>query len=322
VLVVAVGTAVTDVAGIAASVGAAAERCAGPSGAKPVLRVTIGPVGDGAPGPVTAFDSIDGAVSALTHAVHYADWRAGRAVTSDPRSAVPPLPAGQPLLAGSPSRSVSRWLAYDEVRSLLGEFGIVPGSGAVAGSDREAVAVAQQLGFPVVVKTAVPTIVHKSDNSLVHTGITTAAGVRGAVRSIQDVVGPGTPVLVQQAASGVEIAVGMFQDERFGPLVMVASGGVAADLWDDQVFLLPPLDAEEVRAALGRLRTWPLLVGFRGSPAVDVDPLVALVRKVGDLAVARPEVCELDLNPVMVSTDGVSCVDAKIRVADRLQAEA
>ena len=70
---------------------------------------------------------------------------------------------------------------------------------------------------------------------------------------------------------------------------MVASGGLALDLWDDQVFLMPPLDVEEVRTALSRLRTWPLLTGFRG-------------------------LLEIDLSPVRVSPDRVSCVDAKIRI--------
>lgn len=316
VLVVAVGTAVTDVAGIASAVDAARRDESGPAASKPVLQVTIGPDEGASRGPVTAFGSIDRAVSALAHAVHYADWRAGRTESTDPRSAVPPLPAGPRPLAGGGGRPATRWLAYDEARSLLGDFGIVMGPGTVAHTEREAVSAAHQLGFPVVVKTAVPAIVHKSDNSLVHTGVAAAAGVRRAVRSIHAVTGPGSPVLVQQAASGVEIAVGMFHDERFGPLLLVASGGVSGDLWDDQVLLLPPVGAEEVRAALGRLRTWPLLVGFRGSPAVDVDPLVALVRRVSDLAVARPDVCELDLNPVMVSEDGVRCVDAKVRLLE------
>jgi hypothetical protein len=184
----------------------------------------------------------------------------------------------------------------------------------VTHSGTEAAALAQRVGYPVVVKSAVPGIVHKSEQRLVHPGLGTASAVRDAVRELHMATGGRAPVLVQRSATGTEIAVGAFQDERFGPLVMVASGGVALDLWDDQVFLMPPLDVEEVRTALSRLRTWPLLNGFRGLPAGDIAALVDLVRRVGELAMARPDLLEIDLNPVMVSPDRVSCVDAKIRI--------
>ena len=317
VVVVAVGTAVTDLDGLGPALDEAVRQARAEARSHPVLRVTVGaPASPTGSGRVTELDSIGGAIDALAHAVHYADWRAGRASTPDPRSAVPLLPLDVRLQATEPLGSRSRWLAYDEAQALLGEHAIELAAGAVVDTERAAAAAARAQGYPVVVKTAVPGIVHRSESSLVRTGLETPAAVRRAVRDVQAVTGPGSPVLVQPVAGGAEIAVGMFHDERFGPLVMVASGGVAVDLWDDQVFLVPPLDAEEVRTALARLRTWPLLVGFRGAPSVDVDPLVALVRRVGDLALARPDVREVDLNPVMVAEHGVSCVDAKVRLLE------
>ena len=187
-------------------------------------------------------------------------------------------------------------------------------------SGREAVAAAHDLGFPLVVKAADPAIVHKTEGRMVHTGVRNRRELFAAVRQVQEATGPGSPVLVQQQLSGPEFAVGVVRDARFGPLVMVASGGVQLDLWGDQTYLMPPVGPADVRTALQSLRTWPLLTGFRGSPPLDGDAVVELVRSVAELALDRPDVLELDLNPVIVTETGPFCVDAKVRVrsADQL----
>ena len=115
---------------------------------------------------------------------------------------------------------------------------------------------------------------------------------------------------------GVECILGIHRDPVFGPLVMVASGGTRLDLWDDQVFVMPPLDDRDARVALGSLRTWPLLSGFRGGRPLDSEAVVALVVALGRLALDRPDIRELDLTPVVVTTSGPVCVDAKIRLGD------
>ena len=96
---------------------------------------------------------------------------------------------------------------------------------------------------------------------------------------------------------------------------MLASGGVDLDLWADQVFLMPPVRESQVRAALRSLRTWPRLAGYRGSTPVDVDGLVDVVRSVAELAVDRPDLAELDLNPVVCTPTGPVAVDVKARLA-------
>lgn len=313
VLVVAVGTSVTDVEGLAPAIRRAVADANDPREPKPVLVVMVGaPEAPGGPEGGTYFDSIDGAVSALAHAADYVDWRAGRGTIPDPRLAVP-IPPSSTLRRQGATGGARSWMAYDDVQHLLAVHEIPCVPGAVVHTVGEALSQARRVGYPVVVKSADPEIVHKSDRRLVRTGLRTAAAVRAAVGEVHAITGGHAPVLVQQSAAGVEIAVGAFRDERFGPLVMVASGGVALDLWDDQVFLMPPLSAEETRAALARLRTWPLLTGFRGAPAADVDALVDLIRRVGELAVEHPDLLELDLNPVMVAPDGVCCVDVKAR---------
>ena len=96
---------------------------------------------------------------------------------------------------------------------------------------------------------------------------------------------------------------------------MVAAGGVATDVWDDRVFLLPPFGVHDATRAVRRLRIWPLLAGFRGADAVDITALDKLVQAVGQLALDVPELVEMDLNPVIMTPAGAACVDVKIRLA-------
>ena len=119
-------------------------------------------------------------------------------------------------------------------------------------------------------------------------------------------------MLVQPVVSGVEVALGVVRDPGFGPMVMVAAGGVATDLWNDRAFLVPPISRADATRALRSLRIWPLLEGFRGSPAVTSTALAGLVVSLGALATDVPQVAELDLNPVVVTPEGCALVDIKV----------
>ncbi|HEY0950753.1 acetate--CoA ligase family protein, partial [Nocardioides sp.] len=116
-------------------------------------------------------------------------------------------------------------------------------------------------------------------------------------------------MLVQNVASGVEIALGVVRDPRFGPLVMVAAGGVAVEVWQDRTFMLPPVSRSDALRAIRSLRIWPLLDGYRGSPRGDVDGLVDLVVELGALAEDVPQVADVDLNPVIVGSESCAVVD-------------
>jgi acyl-CoA synthetase (NDP forming) len=178
------------------------------------------------------------------------------------------------------------------------------------------VAAAAAAGLPAALKVADADVVHKTERGLVRVGLATLAEVEGAARAFAAEVGhDDVDILVQPMLDGVEIAVGIVRDPGLGPLVMVAPGGTATELWHDSHLLLAPVSDADVRRALRSLRTWPLLAGFRGSAHVDVDALAELVVAVGALATEVPEVAELDLNPVLVRADGVTLVDVKIRLA-------
>lgn len=317
VLVLTAATAVTDLNGVGEAVSwvAAAEVDV------PILTVTAGGVISPS-GAATRFRSAEAAVAALAHAAAYGTWRRentshaapGGGVTASPDAGAGPGLDAAPAAAGPPPATDEGWLAAADAAGLLGTVGGRVPAMATVHTVEEAEQAAARIGYPVVVKAAAGEIVHKSDARLVRTGLHDARDVRAAAGDLLAALGAGAPLLVQEQVSGPEIAVGLTRDERFGPLVMVASGGVNLDLWQDQAFLMTPLRRSEIRDALRSLRTWPLLDGFRGATRVDLDAVVELVETVGRLAAEHPEVAELDLNPVVCAPGGPVCVDVKVRV--------
>jgi acyl-CoA synthetase (NDP forming) len=124
----------------------------------------------------------------------------------------------------------------------------------------------------------------------------------------------GGAVVQRMAEPGVETIVGVTQDPSFGPLVLFGSGGVTAELLADRTLRLVPMTDVDAHEVVRSLRGSPLLFGYRGQPAVDVDALEQLLLRVACLADELHEVAEMDLNPVTVSARGAVAVDVKVRV--------
>ncbi|HEX6151585.1 acetate--CoA ligase family protein, partial [Nocardioides sp.] len=282
----------------------------------PVLLVPLGGLDVGHPEGLTTYDSPAAAVRAVGHAVSYVQWRAVPAA---------PLPVPDPTVvlavrqwcraALQDAPTEGRWLAASEARHLLGPYGLRLLGRVATGADGAAEA-ATRIGFPVAVKVGDTGGAHKSEKRLVRTGLTSAAAVRLAVSGFELHLGRAAgEVLVQPMESGVEMALGVVRDPTMGPLVMVAAGGVATDLWADRAFLLPPISLADAQHAVRGLRIWPLLEGYRGGRAADVADLERLVVDLGRLAVEVPEIAELDLNPVIVGSSSCSIVDVRLRLA-------
>jgi acyl-CoA synthetase (NDP forming) len=311
VLVVPVATGVTD--GSATMPELLRVRSARPD--IPVLAVPLGGLPVPEPGelPVTTYRTTASALRALGRAARYAEWLAMERppLESTPSDRVVSVRDLARSLLGD---SASRWLSAAQATELLSTYG-VPLLGCSAHSAAEAVECAIRVGLPVAVKVTDPGVVHKTELVLVRTGLRTRAQVRDAYRDFRAAVGHTPEVLVQPMVTGTEVALGLVRDPSLGPLVMVASGGVATDVWDDRAFLVPPVTVPEARHAIESLRIARILAGFRGAPAGDVAGLAELVTALGRLAVDVPELAELDLNPVMVGPDGCVVVDAKVRLA-------
>ncbi len=309
VLVIPVATGVTDGRGTLAEL----IRVRADHPDLPVVAVPLGglPVIPSDP-PLTTYRSSASAVRALGRAARYAEWRAvprGPVAVTGPHELVARRQVTRELVG----ETGGGWLLPDQASRVLEPYGLAPVGRTVRTAD-DAAAAATEFGFPVAVKVADPEIVHKTDRGLVRVGLGNAEDVRHACADFDRELGRAALVLVQPVLAGVEVALGLVRDAALGPLVMVAAGGIATDVWDDRVFLVPPLADEDAARALRSLRVWPLLDGYRGAPPTDTTTLEAMVLALGRLAVDLPEVAELDVNPVLVGPGGCSVVDVKLRV--------
>jgi len=196
--------------------------------------------------------------------------------------------------------------------AMLAEYGIPVVDARAASTADEAVAAAESIGFPVVLKTAAPGVMHKSDRGGVRLGIADADALREAYDDIADRLGPQVTVEAT-APDGVEVALGLVSDPTFGILVLVAAGGVLVELLHDRALAFPPLDEVAARRLIDRLQMRPLLEGVRGAAPADVGSLVQAVSRLSVLASDLGDLLNaLDVNPVVVSPQGCVAVDALV----------
>lgn len=204
--------------------------------------------------------------------------------------------------------------AFSELEGLelLGDYGVPVVRSVPARTPDDAAAAAQAAGFPVALKTAVPGIQHKSDAGGVKLGLRDDDEVRAAYADLHSRLG--SEVLVApMAPQGVELALGIVRDEQFGPLVLVAAGGVLVELLKDRRLGMPPLDGSRARALVDGLKTRALLDGVRGAPASDVGSVVGAVVALATLAYDLGEhIAALDANPLIAGPDGCVAVDALV----------
>ncbi len=199
--------------------------------------------------------------------------------------------------------------------ALLADYGIAVATTAVVTSRAEALAAADRLGYPVVLKTGEGAIHHKTEAEGVHLGVADQDAVGTAYDDLAARLGP--RVLVQRHVSGVEVALGIVRDPLLGPLVVVAAGGILVELVGERAVALPPYGRETAEELVRGLRVARLLDGYRGSAPADVAALVDTVVALGQLAVELGDLLEgVDLNPVVVapasSGGGALVVDALV----------
>ena len=195
---------------------------------------------------------------------------------------------------------------------LLAAYGIHTIEAAPAETIDDAERVAGRIGFPVALKTAVPTIAHKSDAQGVRLNIRNAGELADTYRDFAERLGPEVTVAAM-APPGVEVALGIVRDPTFGPLVLVAAGGILVELLHDRKLALPPIDEDAARRLIDGLAMRPLLDGVRGAPPSDVDALARAVSRLSVLAAELGDViAELDINPVIVSPQGCVAVDVLV----------
>ncbi len=211
-------------------------------------------------------------------------------------------------------------LSEREGKAVLETYGVPVAVDHVVQSADAAVAVAERIGFPVVMKVESPDIAHKTEAGVVRLALADAAAVRDAYAAVTAAAARITPpprvhgVLVQpMIGKGIEVVVGAQLDPTFGPMVVVGMGGVLVEVLRDSATELAPVNATQARAMLTRLKGYRLLQGYRGDPGVDIDALADIVVAVSELAAdLADEIAEIDVNPVICTHDRLVAVDALI----------
>lgn len=243
--------------------------------------------------------------------VESAVWAASRLADAAGRSlrGVPKLPPP----SASPLPSADYWGA----RRLLAEAGVEFAEARPAADAGEAAAAAREIGFPVVVKALGR--LHKSEGGGVVVGVSGEEELAGVLAEMEATLSPAGYSVERTAplAAGLEVIVGARRDPRFGPLLLVGAGGLYAEVLRDVAVALAPVGAEEAEELFRSLRAAPLLAGARGRPALDVTAAARAASALSRVAAERPEIAELEINPLLVTPDGALGLDARVVLREK-----
>ncbi len=219
-------------------------------------------------------------------------------------------------------------LSAPEAKRVCDAYGIVVPQEGLATSSQQAVELAQEIGFPVVLKIVSPQILHKTEAGGVLVGLGSAEEVAGGYDTIiananaHDADASVTGVQVQQMLdSGQEVLIGAITDPTFGPVMTFGLGGVLVEVLRDVTFRLAPTATDDALQMINGIRAAEVLRGVRGAAPVDIRALANMIERVSQLVTHFPELTEVDLNPVLAREDGAVAVDARFVVSFEPPAE-
>ncbi|HUU89738.1 MAG TPA: acetate--CoA ligase family protein [Phycisphaerae bacterium] len=273
-------------------------------------------------GGIPPYDSSESAVTTLRAMTDYVRWRAR------PKRVVKLFSVNRRKVERLIERHLRRGrreIGEMESKEILEAYGFVTPKGSLATTAEQAANIADQLGYPVVLKIWSPDILHKSDVDGVKLGLSSPREVRDAFDLMMYRIPKKVPeanilgVLVQQmCGGGQEVILGMNRDPRFGPLMMFGMGGIMVEVLRDVSFYLAPLTADEAKQMLVRTRTYQMLCGVRGREGVDVAAIAEGLQRLSQLVTEFPQIQEMDINPYVVGPEGTApiAVDARISVAE------
>lgn len=229
----------------------------------------------------------------------------------------PAAPPGPPKLAVAPGL---RLLPAGEAAAMIAQAGIPAAAAPLARDADEAVNLAGQFGYPVVLKIASPDIAHKSDIGGVLVGLENDEEVRQAFAEMMEasklfdrvVEVHGVTVSPLAKPGGLEVILGTVTDPQYGPTLMFGLGGVNTELYQDVAFCILPADDEELKDLMQRIKGYPLLTGYRGQPPRDTEALLAAMKALAIFAGKHPELDQIELNPLLLYEKGLFAVDVRI----------
>lgn len=218
-----------------------------------------------------------------------------------------------------------------EARKILQAYGLRIPQSEIAQTPDQAVQIARQIGYPVVLKIASPDILHKTDVGGVKVGLENQEQVRDAFelmvyraeRYVPEAHIWGCLVQEMVPPEGLEVLVGMNRDPQFGPLVTFGLGGIYVETLKDVTFRVAPFSVQEATAMLSEIKANALLDGVRGQPAVDKEAIVNTLLRIGQLVQDFPEIVELDINPLVVfpGQGGAIAIDMRLVLSKEPGAE-
>jgi len=270
-------------------------------------------------GKIPQYDSPEAAVAAVKVMADYVRW------LSRPKRVVKLFPVNRrkvETIIEKHLRQQIREVGETESKEILEAYGFVTPEGSVATTAEQAVNIAEQLGYPVVLKIWSPDILHKSDVGGVRIGINNAGEVRDTFDLMMYRIPKKLPdahilgVLVQEMCkSGREVILGMNRDRRFGPLMMFGMGGTMVEVLKDVSFYLAPLTADEAKQMLINTKTYKMLKGVRGEEGVDIDKIAEGLQRLSQLVTEFPQIQEMDINPFVVGPEGSTAVAVDARMS-------
>ena len=280
---------------------------------------------------IATYDTPESAIRAYMHMVRYR--RNQEILTQTPRSTPTDfvVSPGAARAVIEPMLADRDLLTEHEAKQVLAAYGIPVVETRVATDAAQAAELGDEIQYPVALKVLSPDITHKSDVGGVVLGLSTPEEVRDAADSMLARIRTRFPeanvtgFTVQRMArrpQAHELIIGMATDSIFGPVILFGRGGTAVEVIADREVALPPLNMSLARHLISRTRVFQLLKGYRDRPPADLDAICLTLIKISQLIIDRPEIIELDINPLFADEKGVIAVDARVRVAPIMSAMA
>jgi acetyltransferase len=274
---------------------------------------------------IPTYDSPEDAVDAFLQMVHY---RRIQAQLTEEGLPAPPVDLASNT---TQARSVIKaaldagrdLLTEPEAKTVLAAYGIPVVTTRFARTPDECATLAAELGGSLALKIVSPEITHKSDVGGVTLDLETPAEVRAAAVTMQHRVQEARPdatitgfsvqTMVRRPHAH-ELIVGVTTDPIFGPVILFGQGGSAVEVIGDRAVALPPLNLNRARDLVARTRVARLLAGYRNHPPADMAAICTTLLRVAQMVGDLPELCELDINPLLADEQGVLALDARVRV--------
>jgi acyl-CoA synthetase (NDP forming)/GNAT superfamily N-acetyltransferase len=273
------------------------------------------PVGGGHRIPI--LDSAEDAVRAVGRAWEYASYSPRQPHEDHPLDGLDRVGVSAVIDGFLEAHPDGGWVGTEQASEILALYGISTPATAYPHSEEAAVAAAQHIGYPIVLKTGDPDVVHKTDVGGVLLGLTTDAEIVAGYRAVTAGTSSTAVTIQSQAERGVELCIGIVSDPRFGPMITVGAGGTLTDLLADRRWGFAPITGDDAEQMLDELKCGPLLHGYRGADPVDIRGAADIVSRVSALADSHRRIVELDINPLVVGTSGTLALDVKMRIEAR-----